>query len=206
MNVPVGRALGVVGLATVGLFLVTIGPAGASTKSVLDAKALSLSDFPTGWSVDNSSPTGDQGCLSSLKVVSRHETKIQVQFVDGTEPEVEEVLTSGPGAEARYKLLESALARCKGYTSTTDGTSAHVSIGAMSFPAVGQQSSAYSLSVTVEGETAGADLVLFRTGQTYGAVLYEDLGTPDPTMAQGFINEAVDKAEGKSVTPPSGDS
>ncbi len=179
-------------------------PAGASNKSQLEARALSLSNFPTGWSVDNAPrPAEDQGCLSGLKKISKHETKVSVSFTDGGLPEVDEVLTSGPGSSPRYNELLHALSVCKKpYTVTSGTTTASVSVGAMSYPTVGKRSAAFALTLTVQGVQAGADLVLFQVGSVSGAVDYEDLGQPDIGEAQAFVTEAVDKVEGKPTTTP----
>ena len=53
------------------LCLMAVLPAGATTKAQLRSKLLSLSDFPTGWTVDNSSSGGggvvNGGCLAGVK-------------------------------------------------------------------------------------------------------------------------------------------
>jgi hypothetical protein len=168
-------------------------PAGGSTKSQLEARALSLSNFPTGWSVDNAPrPAEDQGCLSGLKKISKHETKVSVSFTDGGLPEVDEVLSSGPGSAPRYNELVKALNACnKPYTVTSGTVTGKVSVGAMSFPTVGQRSTAFALTLTVQGVNAGADLVLFQVGSVSGAVDYEDLGQPDPAVAPAPLGGAA---------------
>lgn len=72
----------------------------------------------------------------------------------------------------------------------------------MSFPTIGQQSAAYALNFTAEGIKIGAVLFVFTTGAFLGALIYEDLGSPDTATVQAFATEAVNKAEGKAVTPP----
>ena len=181
-----------------------IGSAGATvSKGHLKSEALSISNFPTGWSVDNSANTGNQGCVSALRDPGSHVTKVDVKFSDGNAPDLEEVLMSGSGASRRFAKVSHALSKCKSYTASSGGQTATVHVGAMSFPPVGQSSSAYSFTLTVQGINLGADLVLFRFGQTYGAVEYEDIGSPDITQAQAYVTEAVNKVEGKPTkTPP----
>jgi hypothetical protein len=72
----------------------------------------------------------------------------------------------------------------------------------MSFPTIGSQSAAYSVSISVQGVTAGLDIVAFKVGQYIGDVLYEDLGTPDLNQFKAFVTEAVNKIEGKPTTTP----
>ena len=66
-------------------------PAGASpNRSQLEAKALSLSNFPTGWAIDNSAfsnPATGGGCLAAIKKkVPSHDTKVRVAFANGQLP------------------------------------------------------------------------------------------------------------------------
>ena len=109
---------------------------------------------------------------------------------------------TGSGAQRAFTALSKSLSTCKTYKATSGGQTATVQVGAMSFPQEGQSSSAYALTLTLQGVNLGADLVLFRAGQTYGAVEYDDLGTPDPQQAQAFITEAVNKVEGKATVTP----
>ena len=199
------RTVRFVAPATVGTALVLTlcaGVAGAISKGQLKSEALSISNFPTGWSVNNSSDTGDQGCVSALRNPGKNVTKVTARFSDGSAPDLEEVLMAGSGALHTYTKLSKALIKCKSYTATSGGQTATVHVGAMSFPQMGQGSSAYALTLTVQGVNLGADLVLFRTGKTFAAIEYEDVGTPDIDQAQAYVREAVNKVEGKPTVTP----
>jgi hypothetical protein len=178
---------------------------GASTKSELQAKALSISNFPTGWSVNNSSRSGGnatKGCLAGIRKPPQHETSATVSYVDGQHPALKEALATGAGTEAAYAKLDHVLASCKQFTAPDDGKPVTFSVGAMSFPQVATQSAAYSVTFRVDGVNAAADLALFRSGSVVGLVEYADIGQPDPDQFQGFVNEAVAKVQGKlTVTP-----
>jgi hypothetical protein len=186
------------------VLIASAAPAGAITKGQVKARALSLSNMPTGWSVDNSANSSSNGipCLKPLKTPAKKEAKITVSYADGSLPAVQEVVAAGPGESSRYKALNHALAKCKTFSYSTGGQKISGNIGAMSFPAVGSHSSAYAISINAQGETAGADVVLFESGPYVGALLYEDLGTPDPSQAQAFVEEAVAKVEGKPAVTP----
>lgn len=189
---------GVVALAA------TSAPAGAATKAQVKARTLSLSNMPTGWSVDNSANSSSGGipCLKPLKAPSRHEVKASVSYADGSLPALQEVVATGSGAAASYKALNKALAACKSFTSSSGGQKVTGSIGAMSFPSVGSHSTAYAIHISIQGVNAGVDVVLFEAGAYVGAVLYEDIGTPDASQAQAFVKEAVAKVEGKPAVTP----
>ena len=55
----------------------------------------------------------------------------------------------------------------------------------------------------MEGISLGGNIVLFKADGITGAVVYADIGTPDITQTEAFVNAAVDKIEGKPVTVPS---
>jgi hypothetical protein len=176
-------------------------PAGALSKTQLKSETLAITDMPAGWAVDNSQAegSGDQGCLAGLKQ-AKHETKVAVAYDKGGIPEFEEELTTGPGAKTAYTKLAKALNSCKGYKSTSSGQTQTIHVGVMSFPAVAQESSAYQMTITVQGINAGGDLVLFHQGAVYGAVLYADLGEPDVSIAERYVTKAVAKVRSGSST------
>src|SRR5579862_5674418 len=177
----------------VGLIVIA-APTGASTTSMLQSKLLRVSAFPAGWSVDNSNPqSGDQGCLSGLKATPKHETKVRASFTNGNFPQFQEELATGSGGIEQFTKLRRTLDRCKSYPVTNNGVTAKVTVGAMSFPKMGQQSWAYSQRLTVQGVNLGAVLVLFRVGPIVGAVDYADFGSPDISQAETLIGKAVAK-------------
>ena len=129
--------------------------------------------------------------------------KASASFAQGNAPILSEVLGAGPGSKSTYSTLNRVLSSCKAYTVTDNGQSETVHVGAMSFPSVGQQSSAYALTLTVDGINLGGNIVLFKADGITGAVVYADIGTPDITQTEAFVTAAVDKVEGKPVTIPS---
>jgi hypothetical protein len=180
------------------------GPAEAATKAQLTAKALSISNFPTGWFVDNSSGGATKsGCLKSLTSSFKHEVKAEVAYTDGNLPALQETLEVGPGVSARYNRFVKVLNACKTLSYSAGGQAVHGTIGEMSFPKVGTRSSAYAAMLTVQGVTAGVDIILFQVGSVLGDVVYEDF-SPDPDQVQAFVTEAIRKIEGKATTVPTG--
>jgi hypothetical protein len=160
--------------------------------------------MPTGWSVNNAANNSSGGipCLKPIKSPAKHEVKATVPYADGSLPAVQEVVAVGRGVAASYRELNRVLAKCKTFSYSSGGQKISGNIGAMSFPAFGAHSSAYAIGINVQGATAGADVVLFEAGPYVGALLYEDLGTPDPGRAQAFVKEAVAKVEGKPAVTP----
>jgi hypothetical protein len=199
------RVMLVAGLAST-LCLTVVLPAGATTKAQLRSKLLSLSNFPTGWTVDNSSSGGGSvvngGCLAGVKQAPKSETKVSAAFENGQLPELQEELVTGHGASAAYNRLNRVLAGCKHFTASSDGQTLTLTVGAMSFPSVGSESSAYGVTMEIKGINAGADFVLFRIGSIGGLIEYANIGQPDPSQLQGFVAEAVNKIEGKPTVTP----
>ncbi len=201
----------VVAVVGVGLLAVDL-PAGAASHAQLKAKALSLSDMPAGWSVDNSSSAGTTnlgGCLKNLQALghpAKGISRAEVKFTDQQLPDLQETIESGKGATQRYTKYLGILNGCKSISFTeSDGTQVTGSVGAMSFPTLGSpssvQSDAFALNLTIKGINATIDVIMFRVGQIDGELLYADL-SPDTATVQAFATEAVNKIEGKTVTPP----
>ena len=198
----------VVQMSLFGLFATMAGPVAAVTKSQIATKALSLSNMPTGWSEDNSgggSISNIGGCLKGLQAIKKRAKGIvraSVGYQDGTVPFLLEVIEAGPGSTARYRKFNAILTGCKAFSFAAAGIKVTGTVGAMSFPKVGDSSSAYSMNVTAQGQTLGIDLVFFRVGQFDGLLEYGDI-SPDPNIVHAFATEAVDKFVGKPATPPS---
>ena len=110
---------------------------------------------------------------------------------------------AGPGSNATYSTLNRVLSTYKIYTVTDNGQPERVTVGAISFPSAGQQSSAYALTLTVDGINLGGNIVLFKADGITGAVVYADVGAPDITLTEAFVTESVDKVGGTPVTVPS---
>jgi hypothetical protein len=204
----IGGAFLVVQLAVFGLFVTLAGPATAVTKSQVAARALSLQNMPTGWSVANSSGgsvSAVGGCLKGLEAMKKRAKGIvraSVTYQDGTVPQLGEIIEAGSGAIARYRKFTAILSDCKDISFSASGSKVTGTVGAMSFPKVGDSSSAYAVNLTVQGQTLGIDFVFFRVGQFDGELSYGDI-SPDPDVVSAFATEAVNKILGKTTSPPS---
>lgn len=197
-----GVALGAV---TLGLAGSVAAPVGATTQSQLQAETLSLSNMPTGWSVENSAngtATDRTGCLKGLRSLglpAKGIARADVTFHSHTVPAFEETLESGKGALPRYERYLEILETCKQVSVTTSkGIQITGSVKAMPFPTVGSSSSAFALDWNAEGVNVGTDIVMFRAGQVDGRVAYGDY-SPNTATLQALVTAAVDKVEGKPV-------
>jgi hypothetical protein len=193
------------GALTVGLAGSVAAPVGAATKSQLQAETLSLSNMPTGWSVEKlatGTATDRTGCLKGLRALglpAKGIARADVTYQSHTVPAFEETLESGKGALPRYEHYLSILETCKQVSVTTSkGIQVSGSVKAMSFPTVGSSSSAFALDWSAGGVNVGTDIVLFRVGQVDGRIAYGDY-SPDKATLQALATAAVDKVEGKPV-------
>jgi hypothetical protein len=186
--------------------ILVASPAGGLTKGQLRSKLLSLSDLPAGWTVATASSGGGSavsgGCLAGVKKAPKSEEKVTASFVNGQFPQLNEALLTGRSATVAYNRLNRVLARCKHFTVSSDGQTLTATVGAMSLPTVGDESNAYGVTFSFEGISGGVDLVLFKVGSIAGVVEYIDTGQPDPNQLQEFVNESVNKVEGKPTITP----
>lgn len=111
-------------------------------------------------------------------------------------PEFEQSLGyygTSAAAVAKYQAGAAIFNNCKDVSFTSDGQKVTASIGALSFPAVGQQSSAWQLMISSQGVTAGVDIVLVQKGSELAMLIYGDIGSPDIDEATSLAHKAVAK-------------
>jgi hypothetical protein len=171
----------------------------------LNAELMSLTDMPAGWSVDKSSSSGvsTTGCFANIKEHFNSKEKAEADYQDGSDgiPEFDEALSWLPGqSQQALAAITTALNGCGQVSFTSGGSKFTGTVGEMSFPTVGDQSDAWqvNLSGKVSGLniTVGIDIAVFRKGDTDGALIYDDLGTPDLATFEQLTNKAVAKVTG----------
>lgn len=173
----------------------------------LKAELLSLSDLPAGWSVTHkpSTTSTEPACLAKTKKPAGSTAKATVSYVTGTSvPAMIEDLAYFPkGAKRSMVTFARDLDSCGPISFTSGGTLLTGTIGAMSFPAIASQSAAWLMALTGTSGgisvTVGADIVTFRTGDTVGVIVYENLGSPQVTTVENYARQAAAMA-GKKVT------
>lgn len=177
-------------------------PAAASPS--VDSRLLSITDMPAGWSVTHHPSKGvtSVACLSGLNKAPHGGQEASAAFSKGGLPVVGEKLATGGQTQKRWFKLIQKLQACRTFSYSTTGKTESGTIGAESFPRVGTISKAFVVTLTVTNVNAGVNLVFFGVGSYYGLLLYGDVGTPSVTATEAFADEAVAKAEGKPVTPP----
>ena len=200
------RRLATSAVALAGLSVLAVStPAGATSQAQVKAKALSLSDMPTGWSVNNAAlHSPNAGCLIPVFRGSNL-TIAKVHYADsGNLPTLDEEVAASKSASKAFASNVKRLNACHTAKVTSQGQTVTYSIGQLSYPKVGNQSAAYNVSFTVSGITGSEDIVIWRSGSYLGGIALGDEGSVDTSLLQTFVSQAVSKIQGKAVTPPTG--
>lgn len=149
--------------------------------------------------MDNSpdTTTSTPACIKNFKKKIQASSRAEVKFVDGTDLPIFNEGISYFGTSARasavYDAGVSLINNCKDLAFTANGNQYTISIGAMSFPKVGERSAAWQMTLTVQGYTAGFDVVVSQKGKELNFTLYGDIGTPDLDTVTSLVTKAVSK-------------
>lgn len=155
---------------------------------------LSVTDLPTGWSVDNSKSGGSStfnGC-KTFNTVNQSDTA-SAEFTDGGLPVLVESLGWSPNAPALLKSGIANVNQCKSMTISNNGQTENATMGPMSFPTVGSQSAAYQMIVNIKGLNVDFDIIIAQKGNYLVLVALGDLGPPNTTQLQQFVSSAIAK-------------
>ena len=168
----------------------------------MTSELLAVSDLPAGWSSvpSSDSTSSTPQCFQNVKTDLKPTSKAEATFQGGSSglPLLDESLGYLPGrGQQAIALISQVLSRCGQISLTSDGATITGTIGAMSFPAVGDQSSAWQINLTGTESgislTVGIDFIVFRKGDTLALIFYGDLGTPDIQTVEHLVQVAASK-------------
>ncbi len=172
-------------------------PAVAHTPSGLGSMLLRVGDMPTGWGVDHtSSSSASVGCLQRLSAVGIKKTaSATAKFAlhAGLPSFMEELATYGVPLSKVFDKGVAALDRCTTITGTSGGHKLTGTIGAMSLPRYGNQSAAWTITVTVGGLTAREDVIVVRKGAILAFFAEGNFGPVDITQFRMLVSKALAK-------------
>jgi hypothetical protein len=171
---------------------------GLAPDAQSETTLLTVAELPTGWAVDNSPQNGSvPQCIKALDSTFGISHSTEGDFVKGTDfPEFKQALNdlgTSAAAVTRYQAGAAILNDCKDVSYVSDGQRITGSIGALSFPQVGQQSSAWQMVLSTQGETVGIDVVLVQKGSELLLMNYDDIDSPDLDEATSFARKAAAK-------------
>jgi hypothetical protein len=176
-------------------------PSGKATLTAADVRGqlLTVADLPTGWKVDNSDDGDDNSdepsCMKDLDSLPDPRPEADVSFVqgDGVPMLMENVGYAGDAAERYMSRVAEALNGCTDVSFDADGDTMRGTIGAMSFPKLGDDARAWSMAFTIQGIPFVFDLVFARKGDELLMIGYADLGSPDVSELESFTRKALAK-------------
>jgi hypothetical protein len=160
-------------------------------------KLLSLSNLPAGWTLTNVPATnkGYSGpCAAALSPKPRPGlTEAYIAFTDrGRSPLLGEKVVFGKAVTNRYNYVNAVLKSCKYLTFALGGINEKGTVDPLSFPKLGSSSSAYTITVpTTLGVSVGIDIVIVRSGPYALVVEYSTMGTPDSSVLETFVHQAL---------------
>lgn len=185
----------------------TPSPAPTSTGSSgpsLTAQLVRVDQLPAGWAVQPGSTSAvPNTCVNRPFEKVHHTDKVTAYFQDsGGLPELQEVLVTVPNGPAGFASAKAAANRCHNATSTVPGSSNGLGQTSgtttvtlhqtpMSWPAVGQESNAWSITGHISGVNIGADSILVRVGNTLASISVVDVASPSTSQAEQLVNLAV---------------
>ncbi len=184
-----------VGSAAMLIMMAMTLPAGALTKAQLQAKTLSLSDLPAGWTVDHSAGGGVSsiGCLKGLGSVPKHTTRVSVTYTDGQLPTLNEILETGQGSLARFRAYRHELANCTHISISVGKQKVTALIHPVAFATGVSGSSTYDISIKAQGQSFAFEIALFQIGNVVVSFGYAHTGAADPTQMRPFLTAAIEK-------------
>ncbi|MGP0032514.1 MAG: hypothetical protein ACLPVF_18680 [Acidimicrobiales bacterium] len=181
-----------VALMVTALSILTSTVAGAGSVASLKARLLTSSDLPPDWkTLDAGNPGGAwRTCLEPVGA-GRGGVRAVASFGPGGGTEVQEVLFTGPRADAAYRAAVGRDAACRSLTISESGVTYTGHGFALPFAPVGDRSRAFAYRLAHGSNPLGADIVIFREGDDVGSVLLQDRGLPDAVQLQSFVAEAA---------------
>jgi hypothetical protein len=171
------------------------------TSAQLRGRLLSLSDMPAGWSstTDNSkdNDSGDGGCAAiqhaAYRTLPEH---AEADFVQGSNlPQLAESLGSGTSAQlaTAWSSWQNTIEQCHQLTFSANGQSVTLKLAPMSFPKIGEASTAVAATGSIEGFDFTIDIVAWHTTRVAGDVILSDLGDGDVATLEKVAKTAAAK-------------
>lgn len=183
--------------------VITTAPSAPSTTTTTTAPLataqsllLTVDQMPSGWSVNNTVTPHSANCYADPLLKVPQITYGTVAFVQGgTAPELVEDIGSYDSPAAAFASIKSTMDGCTSFTETANTLSVTGSMGAMSAPTYGDQSTAYTatLNEAADGITLEQGIVIARKGAYIVALALGDLGSVDTDQLKEFMTTALAK-------------
>ncbi len=179
----------------------------ATRPNPLSSRVLAITDLPTGWTATPSqASTLDQPGSRCLAGATKHKhpsvVSATASFYDGTGlPVLGEYLAQDSSALTSFAADVRSLASCHTLTFSQSGHTFRATITPLPLGLPAAHTVAYTLDFPDAGLHVVTDLVLFATSKDFGEVIYADTAAPSANAVVSLTNEAIRKAEGRTVAP-----
>jgi len=165
----------------------------------LTTQLLGVSDLPAGWSIDNSpqSESSTPPCITDGKSAFHATVKTERDFIGGSDfPRFSEQIGyfgSSDNAKTRFLAGRAVLDACKTLSFTAGGTQFTGSIGALSFPAMGDRTGAWRILLDAGSLTVALDVVVVQKSAELMMLIYGNVGSVDVGPLTTFVTKALAK-------------
>ena len=202
-------ALCVVGLLAAGCSTASSSPAGsvrttvATTATTTTTTApppspqsllLTLQELPPGWATSNSIGGPSTSCYSDPVDKVPSVAYAHVDFAQGGDvPVLAEEIGLFASAAAAYRQIDDILNACHSFTETAGSTTVSGTLSPTSTLSFGQQSAAWTASISDDGIDINQGFILAQKGPYLVLVALGDTGPVDTPTLDGFMDQAIAK-------------
>ncbi|MCX9191614.1 hypothetical protein C3Y87_09340 [Carbonactinospora thermoautotrophica] len=174
------------------------------TQADLQSALLTVTDMPTGFTVDTSTKSSENddelsGCAAMDSVKKQDGPKAEANFTKGSfGPFVGEELALLGEEQARksMSMLNEVLAKCRTFTSKDDnGETVTVKLNTLSFPKIGDDTYALRVTLGSGGIAVDADVITIRRGGVLILITNAQLGSPDSQLTETVARKALAKVD-----------
>jgi hypothetical protein len=180
------------------------GPSSASTAVPVPRKELlGLADLPTGWTVDNKPDDAQKllpPCYKSAMSTKDAKASASAGFLaGGTSPFLIESIGYYTGTAAAAKLASASktLGHCRDLSYVVKKVKITGTVSATSFPGLGDESRAYTATLSLGGAPVTLYLVVLRSKTQVVSMCYGVVGTGSILVLQQLANTAVNNLSTK---------
>jgi len=168
--------------------------AGAGTTAALSSDLIAASHLPSGW-LARQVPAADaeivrfaSQCPGRPFATSGATARADAAFkFGGGFPELEEALTTYSSSRTTFERSARTLAHCTKSSFRLHEGQVTVKFSPFSFPATGDQSTAFRLSFSVDGLVLDNEVVLVRQGGIVMAIGLSAVGEPKAAQLRQFV-------------------
>lgn len=172
----------------------------APADVALDHVVVQLSDMPTGWSVSPPDEDSDDAFCEERDPFNEVEPQEEAEAAF-QQSEFGPFVASGASlyadddeASQVMGLLTDMADACQSFTQTEDdGTETEYTIGALSFPDLGDDTFAFRMSGTTPFGPLNLDVVAVREGSIVVAIINGGLGAADSELTESLIRTMADR-------------